>query len=82
MGRCRVRHQRHVGGFDRLPPGDRRSVEGVSVSEHAFVDATDVGGDVLHLAFCVREFEIHELCFLVLDELQDVTRVLHRHSPV
>ena len=34
-----IGHQRHVGGLDALPAGDRGAVEGVAVGEHALVDA-------------------------------------------
>ena len=34
-----IGHQRHVGGLDALPAGDRGAVEGVAVREHALVDA-------------------------------------------
>ena len=86
VGGGRVGHQRHVGGFDALPAGDRGAVEGVAVGEHGFVDARAVGRDVLHLALGVGEAQVNELHFLVLDHLQDVAyglrSVCHCHSPV
>jgi hypothetical protein len=82
VGRGGFRHQQHVGGFDALPAGDRGAVEGIAVGEHGFVDAAHVGGHVLHLAFGVGEPKVNELHVLVLDHLQDITRVLHRYSPV
>ncbi len=82
----RIEHQRHVGGFDALPAGDRRAVEGVAVGEHVLVDARGIGRHVLHLAFGVGEADVQELDVLVLDHLQHVGGCFrfigrHGHSP-
>jgi hypothetical protein len=38
VGGVRVGHQQHVGGFDALPAGDRRAVEGVARGELVFIE--------------------------------------------
>ena len=86
VGAGRIGHQRHVGGFDALPAGDRGAVEGIAVGEHGFVDARAVRRDVLHLALGVGEAKVKELDVLVLHHLQHVTyglrSVCHCYSPV
>ena len=68
----RVRHQAHVGLVDRLPAGDRRTVEHDAFGEGVFLDHRHVERDVLPLAARVREAEVDILDVIVLDLLQDI----------
>ena len=77
-----IRHQQHVGGFDALPAGDRRAVEGIAVLEDVLVERARMRGHMLHLALGVGETEIDELDVLVLHHLQDIAGALHENSPL
>ena len=48
--RCRVRHQRHVGGSRCAFQPAIEEPSNIAVGEDVFVDARHVAGDVLHLA--------------------------------
>jgi hypothetical protein len=76
VGGVRVRHQQHVGGFDALPAGDRRTVEGVARGELVFVEMGDGHGHVLFLAAGVGEAEVDELDFVLLHHLHHVGNCL------
>jgi hypothetical protein len=77
VGGVRVRHQQHVRGFDALPAGDRRAVEGVARVELVFVERATRHRDVLFLAAGIGEAEINELDFVVLDHLHHVVGGRH-----
>ncbi|VXB37347.1 conserved hypothetical protein [Massilia sp. 9I] len=80
VGGVRVRQQQHVGGFDALPAGDRRTVEGVARFELVFVEVRHGDGHVLLLAAGVREAQVNELHFVVFDELNYVcNRLCHSY---
>ena len=79
-GRGRVGHQRHVGLVDRLPAGDRRTVEHEPVGEGVVVDQRLIEGDMLPLAPRIGEAEIDIFDVVVLDRLQDILGGLH-HLP-
>jgi hypothetical protein len=72
VGGVRVGHQLHVGGFDALPAGDRRAVEGMARNELVFVKVRDRHGGVLLLATGIGETEVNELDFVFLHHLHHV----------
>jgi hypothetical protein len=67
-----VGHQQHVGGLDALPAGDRGAVERMAVFELVHAEGGDRHANVLFLAARIGEAEVHELDFLVLDQLEYV----------
>jgi hypothetical protein len=72
VGGVGVRDQQHVGGFDTLPAGDRRTVEGVTGFELIDVEMRNRHGNVLFLATGVSETEVDKLDFVVLHHLQNL----------
>ena len=56
-----VRLQQHVGFVDRLPAGDRRTVEHGAVVEEIVIDHHQVEGDMLPLAARVGEADVHDI---------------------
>src|SRR6185312_17542200 len=74
----RVRHQAHVRLIDRLPAGDRRTVEHLAFRKRVFLDHADVEGDVLPLAARIGEAEIDVFHVVILDHLHDVFSCGHR----
>ena len=80
VGGGRVRHQQHVGGFDALPAGDRRAVEGVAGRELVFIERGKRHGNVLLLAAGVGETEVDELDFVFLHHLHHVGDGLGCHQ--
>jgi hypothetical protein len=76
IGRCGVGHQLHVGGFDRLPAGDRRAVEHEAFFEEVLVDLIGHDGHVLQLAARVGEADVDIGDVLVLDRLQNVALLI------
>ena len=82
VGGVRVGHELHVRGFDALPAGDRRAVEGVAMGELVFVEVRDRHRDVLLLAAGVGKTEVNELDLVVLHHLHHVGNSLcHLGSP-
>src|SRR5204863_4723983 len=76
-GAVRIGHQKHVGGFDSLPAGDRGTVERMSIVELILREHLRRHLDVLLLAACVGEPEVDELDLLVLEHLQYIGRGSH-----
>ncbi len=74
IGRLQVGTQLHVRLVDRLPAGDRRTVEHGPVIEEFVIDQVDVEGYVLHLAAHVGEANVDIFDVLFLDELENVCR--------
>ena len=82
VGGVGVGHQRHVRGFDALPAGDRRAVEGMAVVELVLVEGRQRHRDVLLLAAGVGKPEVNELDLVVLHHLHHVGNSLcHLGSP-
>jgi hypothetical protein len=72
-----IRHQGHVGIVDRLPSGNRRSVEHDPFGEQLFVHGGDVLRQVLPLAARVGEPEIDVGNVVFLDHFQYMLNVRH-----
>ncbi len=75
-GGPRNRLDEHVRLVDRLPPTDARAVEPEALFEGPFFDLSRRHGEMLPQAGEIHEPEIHDLDFLLLDELHDVCRGL------
>ena len=72
VGAVRVRNQLHVGGFDALPAGNRRAVEGMARNELVFVKVRDRHRGVLLLATGIGKTEVNELDFVFLHHLHHI----------
>ncbi len=71
IGRVEVGLQDHVGLVDRLPAGDRASVEHEAVGELVLVDHGRGHGQVLPLALGIGEAEVDPVDLLVLDAAKE-----------
>ena len=76
-----VRHQIHVGFVNRLPAGDRGTVEHHAFGKGVLVEQADVKRDVLPLSARIGETAVDVLDVVVLHELEDVIGSLHGNSP-
>jgi hypothetical protein len=77
VGRGRVRHQQHVGGFDAFPAGDRRTVERVTADELVLVKVADGHRHVLLFATRIGETEVDKLDLVVRHHFHDVFGARH-----
>ena len=80
VGGIGVRHQQHVGGFNALPTGDRRTVKGVTRFELVFVKVRNGHRGVVLFAAGVGKTEVNELDFVVLHHLHHVGDGLVGHQ--
>ena len=71
IGGVEVGLQDHVELVDRLPAGDRASVEHEAVGQHVLVDHARRHGQVLPLALGIGEAEVDPVDLLVLDPRKD-----------
>jgi len=58
--------------MDRLPAGDRRTVEHDAFGESILIDGRDVGRDVLPLASRIGKSKIDVFHVVVLDHFHDI----------
>src|SRR6185312_1509728 len=65
--------------IDRLPAGDRRTVEHQALCKGIVVDHADVKSHVLPLAARIGETQVDVFDVVVLDRLQDVFGGLHEY---
>ena len=77
-----VRHQGHVGFVDRLPAGDRGTVEHDAIGEGLFLDGADVLRGMVHLAARVGEAKVDVLDVVFLDQVEDLADVRHASESV
>ena len=75
-----VRLQDHVAFVDRLPAGDRASVEHEAVGQHVLVDHARGHGQMLPLALGVGEAEVDPVDLLILDARKDGACVVRHVS--
>ncbi len=74
-----IRQEDHVGGFDAFPALDGGTVEHLaSFEEVVFQRIASWHGDVLLLAFGVRETQINPLDVMIFDELNRLRHVVLR----
>src|SRR4029077_855210 len=71
-GGDRIGHQAHVGFVNRLPAGDRGTVEHQTLGKDVVVDHADVKSYVLPLAARIGEAQVDVFYVVVLDRFQDV----------
>ena len=76
-----VRHQHHVRLVDRLPAGDRRTVEHHALVQEIFVDRPDVVSQMLPLAARIGEPEVDVFDVVLLDQIHDFLGVSHCNFP-
>ena len=67
-----IRLEQHVGLVDRLPAGDRRTVEHGADVEEVIINQQQVKGDMLPLALGIGEANVNILDVLLLDQLVNV----------
>ena len=77
VGGGQVGDEQHVRGFDALPAGDRRTVEGLPAFQLVFIDRARGHGHVVLAAHGVGKAEVDEFDFVVGDLFQDVFRACH-----
>ena len=75
----RVGHQAHVGFVDRLPAGNRGTVEHLAFGKGVLFDHADVEGHVLPLAARIGETQVDVFDVVVLDRFQDIFGGLHEY---
>jgi hypothetical protein len=72
-----VGHEHHVRLVNRLPAGDRRSVEHHTLVEEILIDRPDVVREMLPLAARIGEPEVDVFDVMLLDHIHDFLGIRH-----